>query len=455
MTHYTRFSPRASLCAAGMYMRQQKMWDIVEERVHIQQKVLTHKPTDKMLDEFINILAGGHGLVEINTRVRPDEVLQRAFGRESCADQSTISDTFNACTPENVQQQREALHEIFQLHSQGYRHDYQQGLQVLDVDTSGMPAGRQAEGATKGYFPRQKNRRGRQLGRVLVTLYDEILVDRLYSGKKQLNNSFQELVTAAEEVLTLARDQDKRKQTLLRVDGGGGKEADINWMLKRRYHLLTKVNNWKRAFKLARSVTTWYPDPKTGDRQVGWVTDPHRYVRSTRQLAIRTPKKNGGWLYSVLVFTLSDEQLFWLARQPFRKEPTAEQVLFAALYAYDLRSGGVETSNKGSKSGLGLTKRNKRSFAAQEMLVLLAQLAYNLLSWTRNVLIPHQPRLRSFGPLRMVRDLFHISGKIRLDAQGHILEITLNDAHALALPVVQALSSSLAQDDMLLNLGQI
>jgi Transposase DDE domain group 1 len=455
MTHYTRFSSRASLCAVGMYMSQQKIWEAVEERVHIEQKVLKHKPTDKMLDAFMNILAGGCGLVEINTRVRPDGDLQRAFGRESCADQSTISDTFNACTPENVQQTRGVLQEIFGVHGQAYRHPYQQNLQVLDVDMSGMPAGCQAEEATKGYFARQKNRRGRQLGRVLATNYDEVVVDRLYSGTKQLNNSFQDLAIAAEEVLGLGQDQDKRQRTLIRVDGGGGKDADINWVLARNYHLLTKVNNWKRSVVLARSVVTWYPDPKTGDREVGWVTEPHSYARSTRQLAIRTPKKKGGWLYAVLVFTLSDEQLFWLARQPFHKEPTEKQILFAALYAYDLRSGGAETSNKGSKSGLGLTKRNKRSFAAQEMLVLLAQMAYNLLSWTRNHLAVHDPRLRSFGPLRIVRDLFQIPGTCRLDAQGRILEITLNDAHPFARLFVQALSSLLAQDDVLLNLGQI
>ncbi len=455
MNHYTRFSARGSLGAVGMYMRQQEMWDAVERRVHINQKVINHEPTDKLLDAFINILAGGQGLVEVNTRVRPDEALQRAFGRQTCADQSTISDTVNACTEENVQQKRGALQELYQSHSQGYRHDYQKGLQVVDVDVSGMPSGRQGEGATKGYFPRQKNKRGRQLGRVLVTLYDEIVFDRLYPGKTQLNSSFQGLVTAAEEVLALNQDQDKRKQTLLRIDGGGGKDADVNWTLGRGYHLLTKVNNWKRAAKLARSVTTWYTDPKTGDRQVGWVTEPHNYVHPTRQLAIRTPKKNDSWLYSVLVFTLSDEQLFWLARQPFRKEPTAKQILFAVLYAYDLRSGGVETSNRGSKEGLGLTKRNKRRFAAQEMLVLLAQFAYNLLTWTRNCLVVHRPQLRSYGPLRIIRDLFHITGRIQLDAQGRILEITLNEAHALALPFVQALSSLLARDDVSLNLGQI
>jgi hypothetical protein len=428
------------------------MWSVIEQHVHIKQKVIKHKPTDKMLDAFINILAGGHGLIEINGRVRPDEALQRAFGRQICADQSTVSDTFNACTEENVRQKRHALQELFRAHSQAYPHNYQQGLQVLDVDMTGMPAGRQGEGATKGYFSRKRGRRGRQLGRVLATLYDEIVIGRLYTGKIQLTRSLRQLVSAADKVLAL--DRDKRKHTLIRVDGGGGKDTDINWLLARGYHVLTKVNNWRRAAKLARSVTEWHTDPKTGDRQAGWVTDPHIYVRATRQLAVRTPRKDGSWLYWVLVFTLSDEHLCWLASQPFAHQLAPEQILFAPLYAYDLRSGGVETSFKSSKQGLGLTKRNKQSFVAQEMLILSAQLAYNLLSWIRNHLAAHRPNLRSYGPLRMIRDLLQITGIIRLDSQGRILEITLNRAHALALPFQRALSSSLAQDDFVLSLGQ-
>lgn len=76
MDHYTRFSARASLGAVGVYMQLKKIWDIVERHVQIKQKVIKHKPTDKVLDALINILAGGNGLVESNVRVRPDEALQ-------------------------------------------------------------------------------------------------------------------------------------------------------------------------------------------------------------------------------------------------------------------------------------------------------------------------------------------------------------------------------------------
>lgn len=449
MSKYTRFCARAGLAAVGVRMRRMGIWKTVEGWVHIRQKVIDHRPTDKLLDAFINILAGRHGLVEVNTRVRPDEGLQRAFGRESCADQSTVSETLNQCDETTVEQMRRALRAIYQGHSQAYRHDYHKQCQVLDVDMSGLPAGRQGEGVSKGYFSGQKNCRGRQLGRVAATLYDEVVEDRLYPGKRQLDRSLQELVSAAAEVLEL--DQERRQRTILRVSAGGGADDDINWMLNQSYQVLVKVKCWRRAAKLCRSVTAWYPDPKVEGREVGWVEVPHPYDKPTRQIAIRRLKNNGEWSCHALVFTLTDDQLFWLARQPVLNNPTPEQVLFAALRAYDLRSGGVETCNKGSKQGLGITKRNKRKFAAQHRLVLLAQLAYTLISWTRLLISAADEHLSRFGILRFVRDLFHIPGRIELDAQGHVLRITLRSSQ----PHAWAVAHALAGDDLSLILDEI
>jgi hypothetical protein len=446
MTHYTRFSPRASLVAMGVCTQRMKLWDVVEDHVHIQQKVIQHRPIDKLKDAFIDILAGGHGLVEINTRVRPDEAVQRAFGREGCADQSTVSDTLNACGETEVEQMRQAQQVLLRTHSQAYQHDYGKHCQVLDMDLSGMPAGRQGEGVTKGYFSGHKGRRGRQLGRVLATRYDEVIVDRLYPGTKQLEQNLQELVLCAEAALDL--DDEKREQTIIRVDGGGGRDADINWLLERNYHVIAKVKNWQRANKLAKSVQTWYPDPKGAHRDIGWVENPHPYSRPTRQVAIRKRKPDGKWGVRVLVFSLPDELLFWLLRRAQPESRQSRRTLYAAMHAYDLRGGGVETSIRGSKQGLGLTKRNKRRFYAQEMLVLLAQLAYNLISWLHTSLSRIEPRFRKFGKLRIVRDLFHIPGRVLLDAQGRVLEITLNDTHILALPLARGMQRLISVNDM-------
>jgi hypothetical protein len=449
MNKSTRISARASLAAMGQWMHRKGIWGIVEEHVKLRQKRLKYSPLEKLLNALMNILAGGHGLVEVNTRVKPDEGLQRAFGCAGCADQSVISDTLNSCTEETVEQMRQALQAVYRLHSRGYQHDYRKQAQVLDVDMSGMPAGRQGEGVTKGYFSDQKNRRGRQLGRVVATLYDEIVVERLYGGKKQLDRSLPDLVEAAEGVLELTSA--KCERTIVRVDAGGGTDDDINWLLNRQYQVMVKVKHYKRSAKLCRSVTLWYPDPKVEGREVGWVEQPHPYDHPTRQLAIRNRKRNGQWSYHVIVFTLTNDQFFGLARQPVRNDPTPEQLLFAALHAYDFRSGGVETTNKGSKQGLGLTKRNKRRFAAQEVLVLLAQLAYNLIAWSRLALAQVDPRLARFGCLRFVRDLFHIPGQVILDAQGHIVQVLLRSSHPHAWVFARALTS----DEVPLILGQI
>jgi hypothetical protein len=446
------YSARASLVAVGMHFQHMGVWSVIGEHVHIRQKVLRHTPLEKLLDCLLNMLAGGQGLVETNTRVRPDRALQLAFGRSTCAEQSTISDTLNACTSANVAEMRTAITLILQQHGCSYRHPYAQDWQLLDVDMTGMPAGRAGEEVTKGYFAGEKNRRGRQLGRVLASWYGEILVDRLYNGRRQLNSCLPELVLAAEEVLAL--DNHKRQRTIVRIDGGGGEDEHINWLLNRDYSVLVKVKNWRRAAKLAASVTNWYVDPKVADREVGWVEQPHGYARPTRQLALRKQKKNGAWSYHVLVCSLTDAMLFRLCEQPLPAQLQRQDVLFAALHAYDRRGGGLETQNRGDKQGLGLAQRNKQRFAAQEMLVLLAQLAHNLVIWTRNDLAYVDPRLEKYGIQRTVRDALQIPGSIHVDPGGHIDGILLNGRHPLTSAFHRAFAPILVRDDLSSILGQ-
>lgn len=429
MDSSVEFSARASLVMVGEHFQHLHIWSVIEAHVHIKQKVRLHRPLDKLLDCFITILAGGHGVVEVNTRVRPDRAVQLAFGRQRCAEQSTISHTLDACNAANAQQLQTAIKVILQQHSHAYHHDYQSHWQLLDVDMTGLPAGRLGQGVTKGYFAQQPNRRGRQLGRVLATRYDEIVVDRLYDGKRQLDKSLQPLLLAAEDVLDLS--ENRRKNTIVRIDAGGGDDADINWVLARDYQLLVKVKNWRRAEKLAHSVRQWYPDPKLHEREVGWVEQPHAYIRVTRQLALRTRKKNGDWSYHVLVFTLSDPLLFELCTQALPAASQPQDILFAALHAYDRRSGGLETQNRGDKQGLGLSHRNKHRFSAQEILVLLAQLAHDLVIWTRNDLAQVDTRFQTYGIQRTVRDVLQIDGQVQINAQGHIEQVRLNDDHPL------------------------
>ena len=145
ITHTTNhFSPAASLAAIGVKLSQVDLFGPIRAQVQIRQKTVKHTPIDKLTDAFISLLAGAHGLVEINTLLRTDLGLQRAFGRQSCAEQSVVQETLDACSAENVVQLQQALDEISRSHSQGVQHDYQASFHLLDVDMSGMPCGPKA-----------------------------------------------------------------------------------------------------------------------------------------------------------------------------------------------------------------------------------------------------------------------------------------------------------------------
>ncbi|MCL4298472.1 MAG: transposase [Anaerolineae bacterium] len=404
--------PRATLVALGLKIRQLGIVKTMADTVKIEQKTIKDSPTDKLTDALVTILAGGQGLVEANTRLRSDRALQLAFGRSRCAEQSVISETLNACTALNVSQLEQAVISIYQAHSAGYAHNYDQEWQVLEVDLSGQPCGPKAAFASKGYFAHQRNRRGRQLGRVYASLYEEVVVDQLYPGQTTLPQVLQALVSRAAQVLELNRA--KRSHTILRIDGHGGSRDDVNWLLEQGYQFQTKEYSAQRARLLAESVTTWYDDPRVPDRQVGWVTLlATEYIAPVKRIAVRTRKRNGQYGVGVILSTLSATLVRLLTGcHPDQDDPRS--TLLAYVYFYDQRGGGIEIGLKQDKQGLGVTKRNKKSFPAQQMLTQLNALAHNLLIWGRDWLAQRCQSVAKLGLLRLVRDVLCFNGVVFL-----------------------------------------
>ncbi len=445
------FSPAASLAALGVKLSQLDLFGPIRTEVQIRQKTVKHTPVDKLYDAFISLLAGAHGLVEINTRLRTDPALQHAFGRQACAEQSVVQETLDACTVENVNQMQHALDQIYRQHSQGYRHDYRAGFQLLDVDMSGLPCGPKAAFATKGYFAGQYHRRGRQLGRVLATRYEEVVIDRVFAGNVQLIKALLPLVEAAETTVEL--DGTRRARTIIRVDAGGGSVDDINWLLERGYEILAKEYSGRGVVRLAKTVVEWVQDPVWSERSFGWVTEPATgYVRPVRRIAVRCRRQDGTFAYGVLICSLSAEQVLAVLGHPSSQAADPVAVLLAYVTFYDQRGGGIETSLKGDKQGLGLTKRNKKRFEAQQMLALLGTLAHNVVVWARRWLAiaagPH------CGILRMVRDVFHISGFLCFDAFHHVVEIVFNQHSHQAHKLIPALRELLTPLHIVVSLGE-
>jgi len=193
-------------------------------------------------------------------------------------------------------------------------------------------------------------------------------------------------------------------------------------------------------------------------RQVGWVRLPaSEYVRPVRRIAVRCRKANGQWGVGVLISTLCPADVLALTQPEALLHADAATVLLAYVWLYDQRGGGVETSFKGDKQGLGSHKRNKKRFEAQQMIILLSSLAHNVVVWAQRWLTaPSAPtsKLQHYGTLRMVRDVFHVSGFLVFDALDQLVEIVLNQAAPLAHVLLDPLGELLTPAHVALNLGQ-
>lgn len=388
--------------------------------------------------------------------MRSDAVLQQAFGEKGCAEQSGVQKTLAAASEANVKPMYEAISQIFRTYSRAYHHDYHQSWQLLDIDMTSAPCGRKAALATKGYFSGLRhNQRGRQVGRVLASEYQEIVVDRLYAGTVQLNAALPELVQAAEQVL--AFDAFKRYRTICRIDAGGGTLCDVNWLLSRGYQVHGKDYSSQGVAHLVKSVKQWVADPLHSDREVGWVElATSEYICPVRRLALRfkNKKANGQWGYAVLISSLPALALLELTGQPQQAASDQYAVALALAHFYDQRGGGVESEFKEDKDGLGLTSRNKKSFWGQVMLVQLGVLAHNVLIWAREWLKAAQPKLSSYGLKRLVRDLMTISGLVCYSQAGRVERIVLNRADPYAHLMARALAFLLLSQNVTMEIAQ-
>jgi len=267
----------------------------------------------------------------------------------------------------------------------------------------------------------------------------------------------------------LQLDAEQRQRTLVRIDAGGGSVPNLNWLLEQGYEVLGKACSGQQSRVLATTVQHWMTDTQVPERQIGWVCEePTAFVRPVRRVAVRSRKANGQWGVGVLICSLSDQALLHLAGVPLQAARDEQMVLRALVALYDQRGGGIETSFKADK-GIGLTKRNKKRFEAQHMVMLLGSLAHNVIVWARewlNAPAPAEPEsaqstrlscpkpLPHYGPLRMVRDVFHLSGFLRWDACGQLVEIVLNQDALLAHRILFSLRQLLAPMHVAVNLGK-
>jgi hypothetical protein len=230
----------------------------------------------------------------------------------------------------------------------------------------------------------------------------------------------------------------------------------ISWRLAGRgYQAHAKDYSGVRAKALAEGVSEWIHDPADSSRQMGWGTVPaDLYCRPVQRIAVRCHKKNGQWGYGVIISTLSPKEVLLLSGGYEQEEEDPKAVLLAYVNFYDQRGGGVEIEIKEDKQGLATSKRNKKRFAAQQILIQLEALAHNVLIWARQWLTPYCPKLAHWGIKRLVRMVFQIDGLLIFDQALTLLQIHLNRADPLAKDLAPGLASLFALEHVAVSLGE-
>jgi hypothetical protein len=432
-------SAHASLCVLGAHLRQNHFFEPLEQRMHIHPKVLKYTSVQKLEMFFVGLLAGAKAVSHTATTVGVDPALIAAFGLPGCAEQSVIAQTLNAATEQDVADLQAALGEIYGCYGQARRHDFKQKLLVLDVDLSPLPASKRAEGSERGYMGRCRSKTGRKLVRVRAADTQETIWETVVSGRTAESLSvLQEAIQGAERLLGLTGESKqtraKRARTEIRLDSGWGGEGMITWLLERGYQVTGKFKSSGRVRKLVSAVTTWHPTSSPG-REIAPVPKPVTFVRPLQQYAVRTPsKEQASGYYHAVVFT---------SRTELSMTEVVEQ--------YDGRAG-MEADLKGDKHGLALAVIRKQRLPAQKIVVLLIQLAHNVLIWARQWLAKHAPRLRQYGIVRLIQEVWAIPGRIKLSDKG-IQRVRLRRAHPRAREVSFGFRSLLVNSHIEVVLG--
>jgi hypothetical protein len=147
----------APLAVLGYRLQQRKFFEPLYQQLDLHQKHLRYTSQDKLITCLVSIMSGCQSISHINTRIRPDRALAQAWGLEYFAHQSIVADTLNHFTARHVAQLRQAVNTIYLREGRAVQHDYtSQGFLILDVDLTGLPASKHAEGSRKGYFSGKK-----------------------------------------------------------------------------------------------------------------------------------------------------------------------------------------------------------------------------------------------------------------------------------------------------------
>jgi len=415
---FTDLLPTGALGLLAAFAARIGFFDPFAEHFQIPLKTRDFTPLQKLQTVICSLAVGCQWTKDINHKLRPYPVAAELLGMPRFPDQSCINRFLHQLGAPQCRQLEcisEQLLQRFGLFRQTDRVD-------LDIDSTGlMVYGRHYEGSRKGYFPRQRGRRGYRLT-VATTRHpagSEILALFFDPANVAANGRFWDCLYQAAEVLGSID-----RLGLLLADAAAGSGPDVEHLIEFGPSFIVKGISDKTALQFATRVgpTQWQPLDlftrlcELGPQRISRCQHPVRVV-----LVELMTRRQDRPFYSHLYTNLSPQQA------------DAE----AIFHRYNQRQS-VEALIKSAKYGLSIKHLRTRRYYPIENFLHLAAITFNLLAWFRHYLLA-QVDLQDLGLCELTQMLMDIPAKCSF--HDNQLELQFPAQHPLS-PALSRLSSA-------------
>ncbi len=377
-------------------------------------KTCDYTPLQKLQTLICSLAVGCEWTKDINHILRPYPVVAEMLGMPQFPDQSSINRFLHHLGPPQGLQL--ALISELLLHRFGLWRQCE--CVDLDLDSTGlMVYGRTYEGRRKGYFPRQRGRRGYRLtvASTSTSPGPEILALSLDPANVSPAARFWDCLYQAADVLgSLDR------LGVLRADASWGTGADIQELLELGVTFIVKGFSNRTALNFADHVapTQWESlDLFTRVCDLGLQRISHCRHRVRVVLVELMTERYDHPFYSHLYTNLTPEHA------------DAEQI----VTRYNGRQC-IEALFKSAKYGLSIDHLRTRRYHAIENFLQVAAITFNLLSWFRAYVLA-QVGLDDLGLCDLTHTLMDVPAKCTREADQ--LHLSFPARHPLAAALAQ------------------
>lgn len=400
------FLPTGALLLLLHFAQRIGFFDSFQQHLQIPLKSVLYTPLQKLQTLICSLAVGCHWNKDINFKLRPYSQAARFLGMKRFPDQSSI----NRFLHRFGSPQRQQLELILQLLLQRFGLWRQCARLDLDIDSTGLIVfGKTYQGASKGYFPRQRGRHGYRLAITSTTTPGGLEILNAFVDPAHLSPAarfFDCLYETAELLGSLDRIG------LVRGDASFGSGPIIETLIDLGVSFLIKGVSPQTAKKFAAQVapSAWRPlDFFTrlcdiGPQSISNCRHPVRVVL-VELMTRRLDRPYYSHLYTSLSAQEADEE--------------------ALFVRYNDRQQ-IEALFKSAKYGIFIKHLRTRNFFPIQCFSLLACITFNLLCWFRHYFLA-QAGLQHLGLCEMARHLMDIPAQIH--HHGNQLNLLFPENH--------------------------